>query len=502
MNVVKDSLASYEKVLIKNYEFPLFSNDGRLMGINDKFFVLASNQCGYLNIYKNTNSLNSYTKYKVDADNSNSISYIYDMEFSPFHNNILACGNDNIVFLIKMNESNNGIFFNSSRYQKHKKKVNFLNFNPIVNNLMCSCTSYGEVHVWDSQVSKTIAEFNVPSTPNVVSWDTNGSLIGISAKNKNFYIHDPRANKSVCNVQISEVTNNSKFAWVDDNQVVTIGWDKLSRRTISLFDIRNKSIVCQKLLDSYTSSTTPYVDPELKLIYTIGNGDSYIRAFDYSNGKIENIQNHLLSKSNNTSIVLKRRYLDKQHNEIDRFIIYTKEKNISYVSFSLRNKNLDTLRAYPNENLSKPQLSVADWVKGQNVKLIPQKVYTTQTSKDENKYPSESIRILPKKDEFVYNNNINNSNDYSEPNSEKYNVKITVNSKRTSSGNIGSNKQRQQFSQQNPSLPQENFISQEEKCKNLMDENKNLKTSIQQMSNKLENLNKNYTKSVNYISEL
>ena len=257
-----------------------------------------------------------------------------------------------------------------------------------------------------------------------------------------------------------------------------------------------KSIVCQKSLDSYTSSTTPYVDPELKLIYTIGNGDSYIRAFDYSDGKIEYIQNHQLSKSNNTSILLKRRYLDKQHNEIDRFIIYTKEKNISYVSFFLPNKNLDTLRAYPNESLSKPQLSVADWVKGQNVKLIPQKVYTTQTSKDENKYPSESIRILPKKDEFVYNNNINNSNDYSEPNSENYNVKITFNSKRTSSGNIGSNNQRQQFSQQNPSLPQENFISQEEKCKILMDENK------QQMSNELENLNKDYTKTVNFISGL
>ena len=492
MNVVKDCLGSYEKVLINKFDFPSYSNDGRFMAINDKYFVLA-NQNSSLNIYKHQYPLNSYTNHKVD----NSYSNIYDMEFSPFYNNILACGFDNnSVFLIKLTELSNGIFPNSTRYQKHTKKVNFLNFNPIVNNLICSSTSYGEVHIWDAQMSKTIEEFKVYGNPNVVSWNTNGSLIGISLKNKYFNIIDPRTKELIFNAQISHQFSNSKFAWIDDNNIVTLGWNKFGRRTVSILDTRNCLLLTEKALDNYSTVTMPYVDPELKLIYTIGNGDSYIKVFDYSNGNLDNIYNNKISKPNVFSILLNRRYLNKKDKEIDRFIQYTKDKIICYTSFGLnKDIDIDILAAYPNENLAKPQLTIDEWKKGEKAELIPQKLHKAQNSKNEIKEPTnENIKSNPKGENFVYdkfkNFDRNNSNNIqlnqSAQSSGKPNVKITINTKRSSLGKA------------NSITAHGNLNPSNDEYTLLVDENNDLKNEIQQLNKEKKELTELYNEVLDY----
>ena len=60
---------------------------------------------------------------------------------------------------------------------------------------------------------------------------------------------------------------------------------------------------------------------------------------------------------------MNRRYLNKNKKEIDRVVIYTKNKNIYYVGFYDKNisDKINIENLYPNKDLSKKQITSAQW---------------------------------------------------------------------------------------------------------------------------------------------
>jgi len=270
-----------------NCSIPYITTDGRLMAINDKYLAIPWIDKGQINIVKSNQPRNlSYLNlgiYKIEESN------ILDMEFSPFNSNILAyCTESNSVFLtsIKEEEERNPYSFNSMKYKNHEKKVNFINFNPIASNVMCSCTTNGELHVWDSKQLKTFIK-NKVEYPNAISWSPNGSVIGISTKNKNFYLYDPR-NKNISSpMQISEIFTSNRFAWINDNSIATIGWNRQANKILMLFDMRKPDhFFSSIIIDKESNQTNIFVDQELKLIYSVGKGEDIVRTFDYNPGSI------------------------------------------------------------------------------------------------------------------------------------------------------------------------------------------------------------------------
>ena len=196
--------------------------DGRLMAINDKYLALAYIGKGNIKILDSShpiNLTNNYLTIKLQD------SYILDMEFSPFDSDILCfCNESNNVFLSRINyKSENNYDLNWDVYQGHEKKVNFINFNPIASNIMVSSTSYGDIKVWESKEFKTYKQFKILYNPNTISWSPNGDLIGITAKNKILTIFDPRNDKEIFQEQISQNYLITKFAWIDNNIVATVG---------------------------------------------------------------------------------------------------------------------------------------------------------------------------------------------------------------------------------------------------------------------------------------
>ena len=152
--------------------------EGRLIAVNDKYLAVASIPLGSMKLVDSNNPINMSKAEDFIVENSN----ILDMEFSPFDNNILCHSNENNnVIISKITEENeNNMNISSSIYKRHVKKVNFVNFNPIASNIMCSSTSYGELHVWDSNQFKTLTKYNFSNNPNNVFWSPNGDLIGIT----------------------------------------------------------------------------------------------------------------------------------------------------------------------------------------------------------------------------------------------------------------------------------------------------------------------------------
>ena len=393
--------------------------DGRSMAVNDKYLALTWIGKGQIKLLNPDNPINMSKYYPTVSFESCDI---LDMEFSPFDQNILSFGSENkSVYISRFDiRDENNISVVPSIYSGHTQKVNLINFNPIASNIMCSSTSYEEVHVWDSIQFETISSLSLKN-PNCISWSPNGDLLGISNKNKILSIFDPRTKKEN-QIQVSNSNINPKFAWIDNNTIATIGWSRNAEKILSLLDLRkinsqnpNYNYFSSMIIDKNNYLTIPYVNPDLKLIYTVAKEESVIRIFDYNAGSLEKYDVYNVSGKNNFSVFLNRQYLNKKKKEIDKFARYTKERNIYYVSFYLKNdQDFNDIVLYPNEELSYPQMNHKDWISVKKFQPIPKKVYQKKPIQNNYNFTqnqeydfdnNNSHDIIPNK---LPNNNINN----------------------------------------------------------------------------------------------
>ena len=357
--------------------------DGRLMALNDKYLALAYLGKGNINLLDSSQPINLLNyKSKVQFEDSN----ILDMEFSPFDSNLLCFSNENNhVFLSKINyKSEDNIEFNSNVYNGHEKKVNFVNFNPIASNIMVSGTSYGDIHIWESEEFKTYMQFRLSYNPSSILWSPNGDLIGVTTKNKFLTIYDPRNRNAVFQDQIIQNSLITKFAWLDNNYVATVGINSDNKKVLSILDIR-KFFLSSIEIDQYTLVTVPYVNPELKLIYCVGKEENSIKVFDYCTGSLQKNNEFKAAEQNNFSVLLNRQYLNKSKMEVDRFARYTKNRKIFYVSFNLLpGQKFDGI-LYPSEELTKPQMNSNDWINGKKLEIIHTKLYQRKIHSNNNR---------------------------------------------------------------------------------------------------------------------
>ena len=364
-----------------NCKIPNTIADGRLMAVNDKYLIMAwnCNNPGTINMVDSNNpcNLNSESNtFSIESSN------ILDMEFSPFDSNVFSFSNENksihVLKLVKPNE------IKSDSYKLHLNKVYFINFNPVASNIICSSTSFGEIHIWDSVKFQKQIDFKVSNNINSILWNPCGSLLGISTTNKLLTTFDPRSSTLNFEQQITDINSKTKFVWLNDFSLAAIGYKLADKQFyLNLYDIRqtkNNPFSSIKIC-SYGSALTPFVDPELNLIYMTAKDDYYIKLYDYSSGVIQKYGDFLASEYNNFTIQLNRKYLNKRSLEIDKFARYTKKGKILYVSFFLKDINADYDDSiYPNEESYYPKMTSEEWFLGG--KIIPKKVHNNNNNRN------------------------------------------------------------------------------------------------------------------------
>ena len=475
-----------KKNYFTNCSIPSVSTEGRLIAINDKYLVMPWLKPGLISIVDSNNPINlSQYNNLFETDKSN----ILDLEFSPFNSNILAiCNENNSVILSYINEDKNN-FDQSNCYKGHKNKVGFVNFNPIVSNLMCSSTLYGEIHVWDSYKMKPIYEYKVTS-PNSIFWNPNGSLIGVSTKTKYFYVYDPRQKNIVYSQQISQTMTSSKFAWLDNESIATIGWNANSNKFLYLYDIKKKEKSYSSIfIDNFNSPTVPFVDPEMKLIYSVGKEESYINIYDYNSEVLKKYPHYTCTETNYFSILLNRKYLDKNSKEVDRFARFTKTKRIYYISFIYKNQGFESDQVlYPNENLNRPQLTIDQWTpeNTQNTQSIKKVVYQRKQSNDsinKDNIPSDNYKNKNERNNGGITINSKNNN-LTAPNYKNKFINININTHKTDQPvKVNSNNQNLSY----------NYGGAENECNNCI----RLRNQISQLETEKNKLQSEYSTQLN-----
>ena len=380
----KNALGEIKKEYFTNCNATTVSTEGRYIAVNGNFLAMSWSNQGEIVVVDSS----SFCSCKPDQPRiKGRRANVLDLEFSPHSSDLLAAAFDDcMVALYKIPEG--GLTQHLTQevqiYQKHMKKVPFVTFNPVASNVLCSGAFLGEIHVWNALTGESFVELKADETPTCVQWSPNGTLIGATTKKKTINIFDPRTNKLVMSHVINEAFQASKFAWLDNEQFVTLGWNKTKAKMMRLFDIRKvkddlsaeKEVTSIKI-DSSTTVTTPFVDRESKLVYAIAKGEALVRTFDYSTGTFVKGIDFSKGEPSISTVMFERKCLDYNKLEVDRFARYVNSHKVFYVSYTIprRNPGYDPT-LYPPVECGEAALTYEQWVGGETAEPIKKEINT------------------------------------------------------------------------------------------------------------------------------
>ena len=388
----KNALGEIKKEHFTNSNATTVSTEGRYLAVNGNFLAMSWSNQGEIVVVDSS----SFCSCKPDQPRiKGRRANVLDLEFSPHSSDLLAAAFDDcMVALYKIPEG--GLTQHLTQevqiYQKHMKKVPFVTFNPVASNVLCTGAFLGDIHIWNALTGESYVELKADETPTCVQWNPNGTLIGATTKKKTINIFDPRSNKLIMSHVINEAFHASKFAWLDNEQFVTLGWNKTKAKMMRLFDIRKvkedltaESEVTSIKIDSSTTVTTPYVDRESKLVYVIAKGEALVRTFDYSTGTFIKGIDFSNGEPSISTVMFDRKCLDYNKLEVDRFARYVNSHKVFYVSYTIprRNPGYDPT-LYPPVECGEPALTYEQWVGGETAEPIKKEINTI-----ENKFVSQ-----------------------------------------------------------------------------------------------------------------
>ena len=411
----KNALGADKKEKFMNCSVSTVSTEGRLIAVNSNFLAMSWSNMGEVVVVDSANPFRiKPNQPRIKGHRAN----VLDLEFSPFSSDLLAVTYDDYsVLLYKIPEG--GLKEHMTKevqvYQKHTKKVPFVNFNPVASDVVCSGAFLGEIHVWNAIKAETYAELKADDSPTIVRWNPNVTLIGATTKKKTINIFDPRANKMILSHHINDSFQAAKFDWLDNNTFATTSWTKAGAKTLKLWDVRkvkadltSEGEVNHIQIDNSKTVTTPFADRDSKLLYCIGKGEATTHVYDYSEGKFKKGLDASSSEPSICSVLWERKCLDYNKLEVDRFARFVNSGKVYYVSFTIprRNPGYDPT-LYPPVECGEAALSYDQWTGGQTsepvrkaINTIENKfvskveVFVKQEVKVEKKKPEDKIKEL------------------------------------------------------------------------------------------------------------
>ena len=419
--MIEDKIILEESEVKYDHRLNNVFGNNKPIAINSKYTALNSGSPGEILLYKNNE--NNFKQIKIDDSD------ILNLEFSPFNDDILAILNiNNIISINDLSEYKDEQNQIKTRCKlSHEGKVELINFNPIKENILCSCEKGGLIYIWDTNSGEVINKFNTDNEPVGISWSPNGNFIGICFRNGLLKIYNNIDNRfyEEFSEKISEKETLVKcFSWINDNSFASVGCGEDNCKNLSIWDnftTNENSILgdCQVysiIINDNNSDIIPYTNQENNLIYLVNNRQDNshsaipsITVYEFKDEQIHKKTEYFSTHQDAISILFNKNCYEKKKNEIDRFIRYSSEENkIYFVSIYKEVENVnENLNINQNEDLK--------------AELERQKLKNEELLKENNELKNKLNEMNIKNEEYE---RINSSlkNDIKNINKEKENL--------------------------------------------------------------------------------
>lgn len=309
---------------------------------------------------------------------------IFDFDFNPFVDTMIATGSDDTtvkVWSFPEGGPTETITEPLVDLVGHGRKVNFTLFHPTASNVLATASADYTVRLWDIEAGETRATLeDFTQLVQDLKWNTDGSLLATSSKDKMFRIHDPRATKVVAETQAFEGSKCSKVCWLGTSgRIATTGFTKQSKRQLKIWDHRDLSaplkvrrppcVVPRAVrshgapsrlpqttdIDQAAGVIMPFYDPDSSILFLAGKvrprdtarcgrscpcsppssqGDGNIRYYEIVDGEPYeyHINTYRSTKSAKGMAMLPKRGMDVHRNELVRLLKLTNE-SVEPISF-------------------------------------------------------------------------------------------------------------------------------------------------------------------------
>ncbi|XP_055843174.1 coronin-7 isoform X6 [Episyrphus balteatus] len=301
---------------------------------------------------------------------------VTDLEFSPFHDGLLATASqDCLVKIWHIPEKGLDASLSDAEcvFSHKQRRVETVGFHPTADCLLHS-TAAGCVTLWDITSQKEVFSNNEhPEVIQSVSWKQDGTVLATSCKDKNVRILDPRIGGDPIQMvgESHQSIKDSRVVWLgNQSRILTTGFDAARLRQVIIRDLRNFSVPEKTLeLDCSTGILMPLYDPDTNMLFLAGKGDTtinYLEVSDKDPFLIEGLR-HTGEQTKGACLVPKRA-LKVMEGEVNRVLQLTSNMVIP-IMYQVPRKTYRDFHSdlYPETTGYKTELSASEWMSGINL---------------------------------------------------------------------------------------------------------------------------------------
>ncbi|XP_020767456.1 coronin-6 isoform X2 [Muntiacus reevesi] len=260
---------------------------------------------------------------------------VLDIDWCPHNDNVIASASDDttiMVWQIPDYTPVRNITEPIITLEGHSKRVGILSWHPTARNVLLSAGGDNVIIVWNVGTGEVLLSLDDmhPDVIHSVCWNTNGSLLATTCKDKTLRIIDPRKGQVVAN--------------------------------------NFEEPVALQEMDTSNGVLLPFYDPDSSIVYLCGKGDSSIRYFEITEEPpFVHYLNTFSSKEPQRGMgFMPKRGLDVSKCEIARFYKLHERKCEPIVMTVPRKSDLFQDDLYPDTPGPEPALEADEWLSGQD----------------------------------------------------------------------------------------------------------------------------------------
>nr|XP_055188943.1 coronin-6 isoform X2 [Nyctereutes procyonoides] len=304
---------------------------------------------------------------------------VLDIDWCPHNDNVIASASDDttvMVWQIPDYTPVRNITEPIITLEGHSKRVGILSWHPTARNVLLSAGGDNVIIIWNVGTGEVLLSLDDlhPDVIHSVCWNSNGSLLATTCKDKTLRIIDPRKGQVVAErARPHEGARPLRAVFTADGKLLSTGFSRMSERQLALWDPNNfEEPVALQEMDTSNGVLLPFYDPDSSIVYLCGKGDSSIRYFEITDEPpFVHYLNTFSSKEPQRGMgFMPKRGLEVSKCEIARFYKLHERKCEPIVMTVPRKSDLFQDDLYPDTPGPEPALEADEWLSGQDAEPV------------------------------------------------------------------------------------------------------------------------------------
>ncbi|XP_072460375.1 coronin-2A isoform X2 [Notamacropus eugenii] len=305
---------------------------------------------------------------------------VLDIKWNPFDDFVIAsCSEDTTIKIwdIPKQLLSRNITASRKELLGHARRVGLLEWHPTAANILFSAGYDYKLMIWNLDTKESVIVNPVKTIDfhqDVIlsmSFNTDGSLLATTCKDRKIRIFDPRAGAVLQEASYKSHRANKVLFLGNMKKLLSTGTSRWNNRQIALWNEDDLSVpLIEEDLDGSSGVLFPFYDSDTNMLYVVGKGDGNIRYYEISADKphlnyLTEYRSYLPQKGIG---IMPKRGLDVSSCEIFRFYkLITTKSLIEPVSMIVPRRSESYQEdIYPLTAGVQPALTAQEWLSGMN----------------------------------------------------------------------------------------------------------------------------------------